>query len=122
MKTKKQTTPKIIAAACLAQLMCVSVVLSHIHAKDTVPLLSHPASATRMASRDITAKALGDLHHHIDKAGVKSPHSDASTATRNRQLNPMSAEDMAEDASLVVRIQHLLLRFRIISTLIYSYA
>lgn len=122
MKTKKQNTPKIIAAACLAQLMCMSVILSHIHAKDTIPLMAHPAGATRMASRDITAKALGDLHHHIDKAAVKSPHSDASTATRNRELNPLSAEDMAEDASLVARIQHFLLRFRIVSSLIYSYA
>ena len=75
-----------------------------------------------MASRDITAKALGDLHHHIDKAGVKSPHSDASTATRNRQLNPMSAEEMAAESSLIAHLQSFFLRFRIISSLLYTYA
>ena len=76
----------------------------------------------KMMSHDITAKALGDLHHHIDKAAVKNPNSDASTATRNRELNPLAAEEVSEDMGMLARVQPFLLRFRIVSSLIYAFA
>lgn len=112
---------KLFASTFLIQLMCFSVVLSHIHAKDAVPLMAQPAGATKLASRDITAKALGDLHHHIDKASVKNIHSDASTtAARTRELNPLEAE--TDDNTLLGQLNDFMLRFRVVASLFYQLA
>ena len=112
---------KLFASTFLAQLMCFSVVLSHIHAKDAVPLMAQPAGTTRLASRDITAKALGDLHHHIDKAGVKNIHNDASTtAGRQRELRPFT-ELEREAGSLLSQLNDFLLRLHVVASLCFRY-
>lgn len=111
---------KLSITAFLVHLMCMTVVLSHLHAKDAVSLMnSHPASA-KLAPSDITAKALGDLHHHIDKAGLKNITADTSTtAARTRELNPLDAA--VQEASLMERLHDFLLRFRVVTSLCYQY-
>ena len=114
-----KTISKLFASTLLVQLMCVSVVLSHMHAKDVVSMPLSQAGANKLGATDITAKALGDLHHHIDKAGVKSIHSDASTtAARTRELNPLDAE--TENDSLFGRLQDFMLRFRVVASLCFQ--
>jgi hypothetical protein len=110
-------TIKIVSATFLAHLMCMTVVLSHVHAKDAVSLMSQPAAANKLATSDITAKALGDLHHHIDKAGLKNINADSgsTTAARTRNLNPLEAEET--DDSLLARLHDFLLRLRVVTSL-----
>lgn len=116
-----KTISKLFATTLLVQTMCFSVVLSHMHAKDAVSVSLNRANASKLGASDITAKALGDLHHHIDKASVKNIHSDTSTtAARVRELNPLEAE--AENDSLFGWLHDFMLRFRVVASLIYSYA
>jgi hypothetical protein len=114
-----KTISKLFLSTLLVHVMCFSVIMSHIHAKDAVPLMAQPSGTTKLGSRDITAKALGDLHHHIDKAGVKNIHNDASTtAARTRELNPLHAE--AGDDSLFGRINDFMLRLRMVASLCFQ--
>jgi hypothetical protein len=111
---------KLFMTTLLVHAMCFTVVLSHLHAKDAVSLLNH-GNANKLASSDITAKALGDLHHHIDKAGLKNITADTSTtAARTRELNPLDAA--TQEASLMERFHDFLLRFRVVTSLCYQYA
>ena len=118
MKTNNQNFAKLVPISVLAPVMCFSVVLSHIHAKDAVPLMSQPAGATQLASRDITAKALGDLHHHIDKASVKNVHNDAATTARHREFQSVVYD--GDDASLLEQIQEFILRLRVVASLVFQ--
>lgn len=114
-------TAKLTLATLLVHLMCFSVVLSHMHAKDAASLLSSQASV-KMSPSDIPAKALGDLHHHIDKAGLKNINTDngSTTAARTRELNPLDAD--TEGDSLGARLHDFLLRFRVVTSLCFRYA
>jgi hypothetical protein len=117
--TMNINTSKILTATLLAHLMCVTVVLSHIHAKDAVSLMRQHSNI-KLSSNDITAKALGDLHHHIDKASLKNITADTSTtAARTRELNPLDAA--VQEASLMDRLHDFLLRFRVVTSLCYQY-
>lgn len=117
----KTNLAKLFTSTFLVQLMCFSVVLSHIHAKDAVPLMTQPAGTIKLGSRDITAKALGDLHHHIDKAGVKNIHNDASTtAGRQRELRPFT--ELERDAgSMLSQLNDFLLRLQVVASLCFRY-
>lgn len=118
--TMNINTTKILTATLLAHLMCVTVVLSHIHAKDAVSLMRQHSNI-KLSSNDITAKALGDLHHHVDKASLKNVTADTSTtAARTRELNPLDAA--VQEASLMDRLHDFLLRFRVVTSLCYQYA
>lgn len=108
-------TTKLLTATLLAHLMCVSVVLSHVHAKDAVSLMRTPG-AVKLSGNDITAKALGDLHHHIDKAGLKNIHAEPNSIGRSRALNPLEIE--AVDESLMARLQAFFLRLRVVTSLV----
>lgn len=101
--------------------MCFTVVLSHLHAKDAVSLMRQH-SKIKLSSNEITAKAIGDLHHHVDKASLKNITADQSqtTAARVRELNPLDAETV--DDSLLGRFRDFMLRIRVVASLIYSYA
>jgi hypothetical protein len=112
-------TIKLTFVTLLAHMMCMTVVLSHAHAKDAVSFMNQYGSATKLVSTDITAKALGDLHHHIDKASVKNPHA-TTNAARIRKLNPLE-EDMADD-DLRSRFHDFLLRLRVVLSLCVQYA
>ena len=114
-------TIKLSLATLLVHAMCFSVVLSHMHAKDAASLISQPSSVNKLASSDITAKALGDLHHHVDKAGLKNINLDNSTVTaaRGRQLNPLEADD--SDESLLGRLHAFYLRLRVVTSLCVQY-
>lgn len=109
-------TTKFLTASLLAPLMCVTVVLSHVHAKDAVSLLRTPG-AVKLSGNEITAKALGDLHHHIDKASLKNITGDTGTTTagRVRSLNPLEADE--SDESLLARFHNFLLRLRVVTSL-----
>lgn len=108
--------------ALLIHTMCYSVVLSHAHAKDVTALFSVPGSSVKpLSGSDITSKALGDLHHHIDKAGVKNIHVDKNvTAARTRQLNPLDVDVSPE--TLGEKLHDFLLRLRVVTSLCFNYA
>jgi len=113
-------TAKLLSVTLLAHLMCMTVILSHLHAKDAVSLMSNQSNLNKFATSDITAKALGDLHHHIDKTSFKTIYSDSSTtAARTRELNPLDAEQT--DESLLGQLHDLFLRFRVVTSLCYHY-
>lgn len=116
--TMNTNTTKLFTAALLAHLMCGTVILSHLHAKDAVSLLNQPGS-TRLVSTDITAKVVGDLHQHIDKASLKNVTANtATTAARQRELSPLSAEEL--ETGVVAQFQDFILRFRIVASLCYQ--
>lgn len=112
--------PKLFLSTLLAHTMCMTVILSHMHAKDAV---SMTASAAKLAHSDITAKALGDLHHHIDKTSLKNVTGDqsATTAGRSRGLNPLDALEEANE-SLMTRVRDFLLRLRLVASLCFQLA
>lgn len=118
MKINTTTTkPNIVLAAILAHTMCFTVILSHLHATDAASLLSQPG-LNRMATTDITAKALGDLHHHIDKASLKSIHLTPSTAARVRELQPLAEKQL--DDSFATRVQSFMLRLRMVASICFQ--
>jgi len=82
---------KIIFTALLAHLMCATVILAHLHAKDAVSL-ANQQSVAKLSGGDLTAKAMSDLHHHIDKTSLKMQTSEVSTQARIRELEPLNAE------------------------------
>lgn len=114
-------TIKVTLLSLLVHTMCLTVVLSHIHAKDAVSMFSGQ-TMSRMAPSDITAKALGDLHHHIDKASLKNitTTTNATTSARVRELDPLSA-NIASD-SLSTQVHDFLLRLRVVASLFYNLA
>ena len=90
-------TVKLSLVTLLAHLMCMTVVLSHAHAKDAVSLMGHYGSATKLAHSDITAKALGDLRH---------------------RLNPLETDGTDDDLKL--RFHDFLLRLRVVVSLCFQ--
>lgn len=114
----KTNTSKIITTAVLAHLMCTSVVLSHIHAKDAVSLMRTNAVRQRMSPNDITAKALGDLHHHVDKASLKNMH--VTATTRGREMNPLAM--LGSEETLRTRFMDHLLRMRVAMSIFFQVA
>ena len=113
---------KLFLSTLLVQVMCLSVVLSHMHAKDAVSVSTQHPSANKLVPTDITAKALGDLHHHIDKASLKNITGDqgSTTAARVRELNPLDAE--TTDDSLMGQLRDFMLRLRMVASLFYQLA
>ena len=113
---------KLFLSTLLVQVMCLSVVLSHMHAKDAVSVSTQHSSANKLVPIDITAKALGDLHHHIDKASLKNITGDqgSTTAARVRELNPLDAK--TTDDSLMGQLRDFMLRLRMVASLFYQLA
>jgi bifunctional DNase/RNase len=110
---------KIPLLSLFAYSLSFTVVLSHMHAKDITSLMNQQ-SIHRLATGDITAKAMGDLHHHIDKTGVKNIQNDTTTAARTRELNPLLTEE--DNRSIGDRIHDFMLRFRVVSSLCFHLA
>ncbi len=118
MKTK---TVKTSCIAVLAHLMCFTLLLSHLHAKDAASLANSHNAYSKLSTGDITAKAIGDLHHHIDKMSLKhTANASPSTQARTRQLEP-GYEDM-EQQTFGQEVADFLLRLRIVTTMFYQYA
>lgn len=118
----KTNTLKYSFITVLAHLLCLTVVLSHVHAKDAVSMISNPHAINKTLSKDIAAKALSDLHHHIDKTSLKNVHADASTtAARVRELDALHAEDDLP-VTISTLFHDFLLRFRVVASLCYQYA
>lgn len=107
----------------LAQTMCLSVILSHTHLADVVALLRPEPAApgstimTTLSTSDIHSKALGDLHHHIDKTSVKNM-SAQTAAARKRDLQP-NTEDIT-NVSIGQSVYDFLLRICIVFSLLFS--
>lgn len=111
-------TIKITIVGLFAPLMCLTVVLSHLHVKDIVAsTLGHSQHAVdALANNELRSKTLSDLHHHIDKTSLKSVATDtALTAARTRELQP-SADDVTEGTFSEI-VHDFMLRFRIVSSL-----
>ena len=119
----KTNTLKLHLVALLVYSMSFTVVLSHLHVKDTVMLLSNSSAASNssamsaLASTELRAKSIDDLHHHIDKTMLKSITGDATTVARTRELQPLAAE--LDDETLSARFHDFLLRFRVVGSLCF---
>lgn len=101
---------KIIFTALLAHVMCATVVLAHLHAKDAVSLSNQQNVANaKISGGDITAKAMADLHHHIDKTSLKMQTGEAATQARVRELQPLLNPDF--EPSLRDYLEDLFVRF-----------
>lgn len=109
---------KIVFTALFAHVMCVTVILAHVHAKDAVSLSNQQNAANaKISGGDITAKALGDLHHHIDKMSLKMHTSDTSTQARVRELEPLQGAEF--DPSLRDYLEDLLIRLQFGTSLLF---
>lgn len=106
----------IIFTALLAHLMSATVVLAHIHAKDAVSL-ANQQSVAKISGGDITAKAVADLHHHIDKTSLKMQSSEPATQARIRELQPLLSPDF--DLSLRDYFEDLFIRFQFGASLFF---
>lgn len=106
----KTNTFKIISTALLAHIMCATVVLSHVHAKDAASL-ANQQSVVKISGGDITAKAIADLHNHIDKTSLKMQTADSNgTQARARELQPLVNIDF--QPSVRDYLEDFFLRFR----------
>ncbi len=118
-----KNTLKTSIVTLLVYSMSFAVVLSHLHVKDTVRLLSSSASVSSssamasLTSTDLRAKSIDDLHHHVDKTMLKSITGDAGAVARTRELQPLAAE--FEDDSLSARFQDFILRLRVVGSLCF---
>lgn len=121
---KNKNIKKLTLTALLMQTMCLSVLLSHTHVKDVVALANpqpvHPGVmvTNTLKSTDIHTKALGDLHHHIDKTSVKNMA--AQIAARKRDLQPEAAD--MEAVSLGQKLYDFILRLRLVGSMILNHA
>lgn len=121
MKTK--TLHHITLVGLLVHTMCMSVLLSHTHMKDVValsrpePVKAGSVAMTMLTASDIHTKALGDLHHHIDKTSVKNM-SVHMAAARKRELQP-HADDIT-NVSLGQAVYDFLLRGRVVFSMLFS--
>lgn len=109
-------TLKTLLISTLAYLITSSVILSSVHAKDLASQHSDkgkvPTSASKV-STDLSAKAISELHNHVDKtvfkAFAKSTSDQASLASgreqrmdRSRYQRTMGTRLM--EASLIIRL------------------
>ena len=100
---------KIITTALFAHAMCATVVLAHVHAKDAVSL-ANQQSVAKLSGSDISAKAVADLHHHIDKTSLKmQTGGDNAVQARVRELEPLKSPNF--DPSLRDYLEDFLTRF-----------
>lgn len=103
----------LIASAFLA----VSVVLASLHLRDIVASInlqtfSDGTQATKTATTtDVSAKAIGDLHNHVDKTSLKTFSASADQAILSRRQAEEFLEQIERPFS-VIAIE-LLLMFRV---------
>lgn len=115
------TTIKTLLISTLVYLMGSSVILSSVHAKD---LASHHTDAHKAlttsskVSTDLSAKAVGELHNHIDKtvfkAFAKSSSDQATVATRR--------EEKQDGARAQNGIGTLMIEFSLITRILFARA
>lgn len=111
-------TIKIILLALLAYLLTTAVVLSSVHARDIIANNNSAAAvdathSVRAHGDDVSAKAIADLHAHVDKAGLKTfskSVTDQTVLVRHRQTHS-DHDDRQRPFS--VMIMEMLLMFRL---------
>ena len=114
IKTIKQKLTVILACFLAFCVMTVSV-----HAKDIVQY-GDATIAQTIGFRDITDKAVKELHDHVDKQVLKSfakSFTDGSMLTRTREDTPDIMED---DPGLMSRFTEHLLMWHVFVTLPFS--
>lgn len=115
MKTNNITY---LLVSLFAYLMAGSVILAHTHATDVVKGASHDAP-NAVAKTDVSAKAIADLHNHIDKTSLKNvmkTSADTTAAARRRELSDTIVQT---DDGLLDRMLASLLFARVALTLRY---
>lgn len=103
----------------LAFLLAFCVLTVSVHAKDIVKY-GDAALAKAIDFRDITDKAVKELHDHVDKQVLKSfakTFSDGSINARTREDTPDIIED---DPGLMSRFTEHLLMWHVYATLPFS--
>ena len=106
-----------LATLLFAHIMAVAVVLAHTHVGDVVKHSSTDlGSYTVRSSVDVNAKALGDLHNHIDKTMLKNVLKSAgdSTAATRRDLKQSV---LVSEESLLERFTSHLLFLQVLLTI-----
>lgn len=89
-KTKtKPTKIQVYTLAIVACFLSLTVVMSSAHAKDIVKDTSRDVGMTSRTV-DPVAKAIGDLHNHIDKQTLKSISMDNPVSARQREIKALN--------------------------------
>ncbi len=112
---KTKLSQRIIIA--LAGLVAFSVLLLSVHAKDLVQY-RELANLGRVEYRDISEKAAGELHDHVDKQVLKTfakTFNDNYTTSRGREGDYMPTTE--EDPGILGRLQETILMWRIYASL-----
>lgn len=121
---------KYFTATLFAYMIACAVILSHTHAADLLKQAraAAPANvvkATDAASKlpdspdrtnDVGAKAMGDLHTHIDKTMLKNVMKTATDTTAARR-SELERSEISDDESLMDRFLNSLLLLRVMLTL-----
>lgn len=114
---------KITLATLLAYLLAFAVVLSCLHAKDLAAYRAATAHVPIVGdshATDLVAKAIGELHTHVDKTALKNiakSFGDQTVLAYDRQLQqlrqryPRTASTVLMEALLLFRIAAASLRF-----------
>lgn len=104
----------------VASVMAFSVLLLSVHAKDLVQY-REPLNMTRVEYHDISDKASGDLHDHVDKQVLKTfakSFGDNYTMSRGREENYMPETE--KDPGLIGRLEERFLMWRIYTSMSFA--
>ena len=109
---------KTILLTTLAYFLGCSVLLSSVHAKDivantTIGQAVHASVSTKTHMDNISLKAIGDLHNHVDKTALKvfvKTFGDQAVMSRDRELKSLRA---TVERSFSVIVLEMLLMFRL---------
>lgn len=104
----------------LASFIALSVFLLSLHAKDLVRY-GDLAYARTTEYRDLSEKASGELHDHVDKQVLKAFGKTAGDGfTLSRGRDDTFTADTEEDPGLFVRIHEQFLMFRVFASLPFA--
>lgn len=104
----------------LASFIALSVLLLSLHAKDLVRY-GDLAYARTTEYRDLSEKASGELHDHVDKQVLKAFGKTAGDGfTLSRGRDDTFTPDAEEDPGLLTRIHEHLLMLRVFASLPFA--
>lgn len=119
---KTKTTIREKAIYIFACFIASCVLMLSVHAKDLVYYSADAAVAERVGYNDISSKAAGELHNHIDKQVVKT--FDKGATGDNYVMNARGKEDIdilnEEDPGLWGRLHEVLLIWKVYASLPFS--
>jgi len=118
---KQKLTIKTFLIAIAACFLSVAVILSSAHLKDVAR--AHSFIETHAATFKITdtvAKAIGDLHNHVDKQTLKAISMDQPAAARERELKALNEEHASRN--VIEMLEEMILFYRFAFSLRFSLA